>query len=161
MVLSTIIAGFFDPETVYRFQVIIDGIYLAAFTEFQMPDLTVETLDVKEGGQNTYTHKLPVGLDVGPAVLKQGLTIDLSLLEWYMQVVNGDIANAKREVAVLMFNAFGIPGLVFSFRDAYPIKWVGPSLNTQESSIGVEELHFVHHGFTIANMAQSYTTVSS
>lgn len=159
--IQSILSSFFDPESVFRFQVIVDGIYLAAFTEFQMPDLTVETLPVTEGGQNTFVHKLPVRLDVGPAVMKQGITADLSLLEWYMQVVNGNITGAMRQVSVIMFSPLSIPILTFSFRDAYPIKWVGPSLNTEQNSVALEELHFVHHGFTIENLMQSYSTSSS
>ncbi len=62
-------------------------------------------------------------------------TSDLSLLEWYMQVVNGNVVSSKRQVAVLMFSALGMPMMTFSFRDAYPIKWVGPSLNTEQNSV--------------------------
>lgn len=158
---NSVVSGAIDPETIFRFQIIVDDIYVAAFTEFQMPDLSVETMDVTEGGQNTFVHKLPVRLNVGPAVMKHGITADLSLLEWYMQVVNGNIATAKRQVSVVMYNARGSGLLAFSFRDAYPVKWVGPSLNTEQSTVGIEELHFVHHGFTIENRQQSYSTSSS
>jgi phage tail-like protein len=159
--IRSILSSLFDAESVFRFQVLVDDIYLAAFTEFQMPDLSVEMLDVTEGGQNTFVHKLPVRLNVGPATLKQGITSDLSLLKWYMQVVNGNVTAARRQVSVIMFSPLGIPVLVFSFRDAYPIKWVAPNLNTEQNSVAIEELHFVHHGFTIENLQQSFSTSSS
>jgi len=149
MVQPSVIAGTLDPEAVFRFTISIDGVYIAAFTEFQMPDLNVETLDVTEGGQNTYVHKLPVRLNVGTAVMKQGVTPNLALLEWYMLVVNGNIADAMREVSVKMYSPKGQQTLAFNFRRAYPIKWVAPTLNTEQNSIALEELHIVHHGFTI------------
>jgi phage tail-like protein len=77
----------------------------------------------------------------------------MSLIQWYMQVVNGDIAGARRQVNVVMYNIRGIPTMIWSFLDAYPVKWVGPTFTAGDSSVAFEELHFVHHGFTIETAA--------
>ncbi len=138
-----------DPGTVFRFSVSIDGVHVAAFSEFRMPSLDVETMDITEGGQNAFVHKLPVRVKMGSATLKHGVTETLDLLKWYIQVVQGDIENAKREVSVVLYGADHQPLITWSFRNAYPIKWSGPSLNSQESSVAFEELEFVHHGFDV------------
>lgn len=143
------------PEQVYRFQVIVDDMFFATFTEFKIPDLEVQTMDVIEGGQNAYVHKLPVRVSTGPVVLKRGVTADMSLIDWYMQVADGNVSDARRQVSVIMFTEMGIPIIIWSFLDAYPIKWVGPAFNSADSSVALEELHFVHHGFTIESLAGS------
>jgi phage tail-like protein len=112
--------------------------------------LTVETEEIKEGGQNSYAHKLPVRVTAGSATLRNGIASDLKLLNWYMDMLRGDIAAATRQVTVTMFDGSRAALMVWSFRQAYPIKWSGPSLKTDGNSVGIEELEFVHHGFDIA-----------
>jgi phage tail-like protein len=144
-----------DPEQVYRFQVIVEDMYFATFTEFKIPDLEVQTMDVIEGGQNAYVHKLPVRVNTGPVVLKRGVTADMSLIDWYMQVAEGKVKDARRQVSVVTYSAMGIPMMMWSFLDAYPVKWVGPSFNAGDSSVALEELHFVHHGFTVESISST------
>jgi len=133
----------------FRFTVAIDKVNYAAFSEFRLPSLQVETMDIKEGGQNQYIHKLPVRVNVGTASLKQGITRDFTLLNWYLQVLKGDMAGASRQVTVVMFDVRRIPLIVWNFRDAYPVKWSGPSLKSDTSAVAIEEIEFVHHGFEV------------
>lgn len=142
-------ARIFEIHSGFRFTVAIDNINFAAFNEFRLPNLQVETMDIKEGGQNQYIHKLPVRVNVGTASLKQGVTRDFALLNWYMQVMKGDMAGAARQVTVVMFDVKRLPLIVWNFRDAYPVKWTGPSLKSDVSAVAIEELEFVHHGFEI------------
>jgi phage tail-like protein len=139
-----------DKFISFRFAVAVDGINSAAFTEFTLPTLTVETEEIKEGGQNTYAHKLPVRVTVGSATLKHGVASDFTLLNWYMDMLKGDITAATRQVTVTMYDTLRIPVMVWTFRQAYPVKWSGPSLKTDGNNIGIEEIEFVHHGFDIA-----------
>ena len=140
-------ADYIERFVSFRFAVAIDGINRAAFTEFTLPTLTMETQEIKEGGQNAYAHKLPVRVTVGSATLRHGIANDFTLLNWYMDMLRGDIAAATRQVTVTMFNGSRTALMVWSFRQAYPIKWSGPSLKTDGNSVGVEEIEFVHHGF--------------
>lgn len=133
----------------FYFVIAVDNIKYGAFSECVLPNLTVKTEDVREGGQNTYTHKLPVNVDVGTFTLKRGITRDLYFLRWYLQVMNGDIAQAMRTVTVLTYDSLNIPLATYTFARAYPTKWRGPSLKASESAIAVEEIEFVHHGFEV------------
>jgi phage tail-like protein len=138
-----------DRFVSFRFGVAVDGINYAAFTEFTLPALTMETQEIKEGGQNAYSHKLPVRVTVGSATLRHGIASDLTLLNWYMDMLKGDIAAATRQVTVTMFDVTRIPIMTWSFRQAYPVKWSGPSLKAEGNTVGIEEIEFVHHGFDI------------
>jgi len=133
----------------FRFTVAFDGINRAAFTEFTLPSLQVETMDIKEGGQNAYVHKMPVRVNVGTATLRQGITRDLTLLNWYLQVMQGDLANAFRQVSVIMYDVQREPVCTWNFRNAYPIKWTGPTLKSDQNAVAIEALEFVHHGFEV------------
>jgi phage tail-like protein len=41
------------------------------------------------------------------------------------------------------------PLMIWNFRDAYPTKWVGPTLKSSDSAVLIEELTLVHHGFSV------------
>jgi phage tail-like protein len=138
-----------EVNLAYRFTVVIDSISYAAFTECTLPSLQVETFEIKEGGQNTFVHKLPVRVNAGTVSFKHGITRTGELLRWYMQVLNGDMASATRDVSVVVYDEMRAPLFVFSFRRAYPIKWSGPSLRAGDSAVAIEELELAHHGFEV------------
>jgi len=139
----------FEFQTTYRFSVSVDNINYADFTECTLPSLQVETMDIKEGGQNTYIHKLPIRVNAGTIKLKNGIMGTAHLLEWYMQVLEGNMEAATRQITITMYDVSRQPVMSWSFYKAYPIKWSGPTLKTSENSIAIEELEFAHHGFVV------------
>lgn len=141
--------GDLEQFSSFRFMVAVDGINYAAFTEFTLPSLQMETQEIKEGGQNTFSHKLPVRVTVGSATLRQGVSNNFELLNWYLDVLKGDIAAATRQVTVVMLNAEQETLMTWTFRNAYPVKWGGPTFKTDSSGVAIEEIEFVHHGFEI------------
>lgn len=143
------VANLVNPTGGFRFTVAIDGVNNAAFTEFRLPNLDVQTVDIQEGGQNTYIHKLPVRVSVGPATLRHGITRDLTLLKWYLQVLKGDLENAYRQVTVVMYDVGRQPVVTWTFRNACPVKWSGPTLKTDDNGVAIEEIEFIHHGFEV------------
>lgn len=134
----------------FRFNVIIDDIdELFTFTEFALPTLTVEVDQWKEGGQNSYVHQLPKRVTMGTVKLKHGITSELGLLGWYIDVMNGDWVNAKRQVSVELIAPMGYAAIIWNFRDAFPIKWTGPLMKSDATGIMIDELEIAYHGFEI------------
>jgi len=142
-------AGIGYSQNSFRFSVAVDGINYAAFTEFTLPSLTVETQDIKEGGQNTFAHKLPIRVTAGSATLKHGISTDFALLNWYLDVLKGDMTAATRQITVVMYNEASVPLMTWTFRNAYPVKWSGPHFKTDNNTVAIEEIEFVHHGFDV------------
>jgi phage tail-like protein len=141
-----------DPVEIhaaFRFTVTVDGISQAAFTECNLPSLQVETQSLNEGGQNTYVHTLPVRVKAGNVTLKHGITKNRSLLEWYLQVLRGDIKKAMRTVTIVTYDVRRKPVATWTFHNAYPVKWGGPQLRTGDQALAIEELEFAHHGFEV------------
>lgn len=145
----TILGERVDPGASFRFEVKVDDIYFAAFNEIQLPSLQMETLPIKEGGQNQYVHKLPVRVEVGTVTLRQGVTYDLKLLNWYLNILNGDVSSAMRTVSVTMYSAAHTPMMTFQFGRAMPVKWSGPSLKADADTIALEEIEFAYHEFSL------------
>lgn len=131
----------------FRFNVIVDDIYLFTFTEFTLPSLTMTPDKITEGGQNTFIHQLPTRVELGTIKLKHAITSEMSLLGWYMDVMNGKIA--KRQVDVELIAPMGYAAIVWNFRDAYPIKWTGPMLKSDATGITIDEIEMVYHSFDI------------
>lgn len=141
----------FNPEVNlgWIFTVSVGKANLGAFTDFTLPGLTMETMDIIEGGQNTYVHKLPVRSTAGTAKLKHGITSGLELLSWYSDVLSGNLKNATREVEVALMDSTREVLITWNFSNAFPTKWTGPNLSTSSSAVAIEELEFVHHGFSV------------
>jgi phage tail-like protein len=134
----------------FRFVVQVDNINAAAFTECTLPRLQVETEDVKEGGLNSYIHRLPVRVNAGTVTLKHGITKSDELLNWYLEVLQGKLKNAMRAVTVIIFDSTRKTQIAkWSFAKAYPIRWGGPTLRSSDSAVAIEELELAHHGFTV------------
>jgi phage tail-like protein len=144
------LGGFALPS--YRFMVLLSGVPLGMFTEVTLPTLELTTEPITEGGLNTHIHHLPVRVDVGKVTLKRGVTSLMEFLTWYEYVLEGDIVMAKQQVTVVFLNVAGMPTIVWNFRDAYPTRWTGPTLQSGSQEIAVEELELVHHGLEFANI---------
>ncbi|HLU10026.1 MAG TPA: phage tail protein [Oceanobacillus sp.] len=134
----------------FRFVVKVDNVNTAAFTECTLPKLQVETLDIKEGGQNEYIHRLPVRVNAGTVTLKHGVTRSDELLKWYMDVLKGKIGDAMRDVTISIFDVT-LKTVVakWSFKKAYPIRYGAPALRAGDDAIAIEELELAHQGFTV------------
>lgn len=145
-----------DPLATYLYEVRIDGITQAAFTEVTLPALRVETEDIKEGGLNQYIHKLPVRVNAGTLTLKNGIGIGNQLLQWYLQVAAGNFGQVRKSVEIHLYGgARARPVLSISLEQAYPIRWTGPNLRAGESAAAIEEIELAHSGieFTQADFS--------
>ena len=136
-----------DPYLSFNFFVEIEGLIVGGFSE--VSGLQVETAveEYKEGGQNEYVHKLP-----GPArypsnlVLKRGLTDAETLWAWHQDVVAGTIT--RRNGTVYLLDRQGVPAMWWDFKQAYPVKWSGPELKADGSSVAVETIELAHRGIS-------------
>jgi phage tail-like protein len=139
-----------EAHPAFRFVVQIDGIAEAVFTECTLPSLEVEVEEHKEGGFNTGTHLLPGRVTKGTVELKRGLTSSSALLAWYAAVMEGQIATARRQVSVMLYDSQGEPVLRWDFSGAYPHKWSGPTLNAGSNEIAIESLTLSFESVTVS-----------
>jgi phage tail-like protein len=138
-----------DPYLAFRFSIEVEGLVAGGFTEVIGLQVEIEIQEYREGGVNEFIHKR-----AGPAkhsanlVLKHGMTDSRSLWDWYWQVVEGSVE--RKNVSVLMLDETGQEQARWNFEQAYPVKWVGPTLTATGNQVSIETLELVHKGFTRA-----------
>ncbi|NUO02619.1 MAG: phage tail protein [Saprospiraceae bacterium] len=128
----------------------LDGINQqdAFFQEVTGLSRELETEQVKSGGENRFTFKLPTRGQYPNLVLKRGYFIGSGLHKWCRDAIEHlDIRPIT--VLVKILNAEGQPLRTFRCVNAWPQKWSVADLNAQESRIVVENLELVYQYFTI------------
>ena len=135
-----------DPLSGLRFRVEIDGIASAAFSEVEIGETTTEVIDYREGSEPTHSRKLPGLTKFGAVVLRRGVTTSLDLVQWHGQVAAGQIAAARRNVAVVVEDDAGADRARFVVTNAWPAK-IGPTrLDAGCAEIVIESLTLVNEG---------------
>lgn len=127
-----------DPYLSFRFEVRLDGISLAGFSECTGLQLETEFQDYMEGGVNDYVHKFPTRTKQGNLTLKRGI-VDVQLWEWYFDQSKGTIA--PKDGAIVVHDASGADVVMeWLFTDALPVKWQAPDFNATQNNVAVETL---------------------
>lgn len=133
-----------DPSPGIRFLVKIGSESIGMFSECTGLTVEYDVFSYEEGGQNDFVHKLRGRTKHPNLVLKRGVTHEDALMKWFFDCKD----KAKRQLVTLtMIAVDGSPVRRWSFADAYPIKWTGPSFNAGSNNIATETLEIVHHGF--------------
>lgn len=141
-----------DPFLSHKFLVMIQGLFVAGFSEVAGLQAETEIEEVREGGVNDYVHKLPKGTKYQNITLKKGMTISNDLWNWHRDVVSGKIK--RRTIYVILQNTKGIGLLdwdysnMYQIVDAFPVRWSGPDLRSDGNAVALETLEFAHHGIT-------------
>jgi phage tail-like protein len=124
----------------------IDGADVSAigyFTEISGLSAEVETLTYNEGGMNEFVHRLPTRVKYPNLVLKRGITSEDGLMKWFQR----SNTEAKRtDITITMLNHSGERVRTFTFVNAYPIKWTGPTFNSGQSQMATEAIEIAHDG---------------
>jgi phage tail-like protein len=133
-----------EAHAAFRFAVEIDGIDEAYFSECTLPSLEVEVTEQQEGGYNNGVHLLPGRVKAGRITLKHGITQSTELLNWYRDVMNGNVSAAIRRISIVMYDSRLDPVMRLSFERAYPAKWSGPTFNAADNSVAIETLELAY-----------------
>lgn len=142
-----------DPYMGYNFLVEIGGLLGGGFTQVSGLESSVELEAYSEGGVNGYVHQFLGQVSYPNLVLTQGLTsLDL-LWDWYWLTTQGRplLLNGT----VMLLNNQRLPVMWWNFQDAYPVKWVGPTLDaSDDGQVAVEQIELVHRGLVKALPSQ-------
>jgi len=120
----------------------IDG----SFQEISGIERELDVDEVREGGENRFTHRLPKRGKHGNLVLKRGLVSESSALaNWAEATIGSDFSEPikPRTLLVTLLSAEH-ELIVWTFSNAYPVKWVTSSFNSTENNIAVETLEMAY-----------------
>lgn len=134
-----------DPFQGFRFKVEIEGLIVGGFSEASGFQIETQIEEIREGGVNFFVHRLPKETRYQNLVLKKGLTDSPSLGDWHKDIVNGIVV--RKNINVILLDSTGVETWCLSFRDAYPVKWIGSEFKADSTAVAVETLELAHNGF--------------
>jgi len=139
-----------DPLGGFNFYVEIGdaGDIKGRFTEVSGLKGDVEEFEIKEGGLNTRTHKLPGRVSWGPITLKKGLGDETFFNEWWDKVVSNTSGEVRKNVKVLLLDREMSTVRTWEIKNAWPKSWEAPNLNAGSSELAIETLVLNHEGVT-------------
>lgn len=138
-----------DPEGNFVFALEIDGIEVAQFLECSGLKTSTQVFELEEGGMNHRVHKLPGQSRWENITLRYGVTSDVSLLGWRNEVLDDDFGN-RRNGAIIVKNLEMEEVRRYSFRDAWPVAWEGPSFSANGAELAIEMIELAHHGVQVS-----------
>ncbi len=130
----------------------VDGIEIGNFMEVSGLEVSIETEDITEGGQNSFVHKLPGRMTWPNITLKRGATKASNLLQWLNEssgeqfAANGN-KMTRKSAAITLVDRTGVRLTSWDFVDAFPVKWSGPTFAAENGEAPTEQLEIAHHGF--------------
>jgi phage tail-like protein len=137
------------PPVGFYFRVMVPGITGSnegSFQEVSGLSVTITPLDVKEGGENRFSHRLPQRPKYGNLVLRRGMLTGSSLIRWVQTSIN---LFSFKPVAVVVSLMNANRGLVASwqFVNAYPVALKMSEFKAQENTIALETLELCYDYF--------------
>ncbi len=168
----------FDPYPAFNFLVEIEGLLVGGFSEVQGLECEIEYEEVEEGGYGT--HKVPVGSKYPNLVLKHGLTDIDGLWGWFHDVQQNrpGLYNAakqkikqalfgdgpkqgayRRNGTIYLLDGRRFPAAWWDFKEAFPVKWTGPDLQTDRGAIAFESVELAHQGLTKPTASRAFSAL--
>ena len=117
------------------------------FQEVSGLDVEIEMEPVKEGGQNRFTHQLPVRNRYTDITLKRGLFIGSGITLWCKNAIE-DFLFVPTNVLISLLSPEHIPLQSWYIVNAVPKKIQVSNFNAQENSVVVESLVLSYNYFT-------------
>jgi phage tail-like protein len=128
-----------DPYRNFNFVVEIGGITQAGFSDASGFGASTDPIEYREGGENTYSRKLPGQTKYPNIVLKWGLTDSHELWDWYQEVVRGKVRRLDGRIVVRDLDAV-TEKVSWNFFSAWPTKWDGPDFSAKGNDVAIETL---------------------
>lgn len=105
--------------------------------------------EYKEGGENRFTHKLPVRTKYADLVLKRGMLTDSEVIRWFFRALR-DREFQPTDLNVILMNEKSEPLRTWKVAHAIPRKWVVSDLNASENSLVIETMELSYRYFTVS-----------
>ncbi len=139
------------PYRVFRYQVEIEGITRAGFSEVSGMSANTDVVEYREGDDLRNTpRKLPGLTKFGNVTLRWGVSDDADFLDWLSSVAPTNNAPptglVRHNVTVTLFDDAGSPGPSWQLINAWPVGYTVPDLNGTGAEVAIQSLEFCHEG---------------
>lgn len=117
---------------------------VAGFSECTGLEMTLETDEWLEGGNNGTVLKFPKRVRNTEVVLRRGITKGTDLFDWFYAFTQG--AGKRKDGLITLLDARHQPHTVWGFRRGLPTKYSGPALNAAQNAVAIESVTITHEG---------------
>jgi phage tail-like protein len=160
-----------DPAPAYKFFIYVElsGVIEAKFTEVSGLSVEREVETYYEGGNNDRVHHLPGRIKYGNITLKRGVTFSRTLWDWFHKKPTSPTGGSakygivnKIPLSIILYSPYSvIPARWYDLEEAFPVKLVGPSLNTDSNEIAIEELEIAYSKLTLSQPSEKLGGVNN
>ena len=127
-----------DPYRNFRYLVELDGITQSGFQDVSGLGATIDSIEYREGGDPSYTRKLPGQTKFSNLVLKWGITDSVELVNWFAQTSKGNIQ--RKSGSVILQDTEGNEKIRWNFFNAWPTKYTVPELTAKGNDVAIDML---------------------
>lgn len=106
----------------------------------------IEQKAVDENGQ-PMVRKVPGATKWSNIQLKRGVDEESGLWKWRDKVLKEGPDGARVDGTIELVDYTGSAIATYTFKQGWPIKYGGATLNAQSNEVALEELHICHEGF--------------
>lgn len=135
-----------DPFLGYNFRMEVDGIDIAGFTEIDGLEASVAVIEYCEGfGELKNKIKLPGRQSLQNVTFKRGVTTDgIAMWEWFMTSLQDGRDIDRKSITIAVTDDEDGDARTYTFTEAWPCRYKGPSLNSGEDLVAFEEIEFTY-----------------
>ena len=117
---------------------------VGGFNECSGLDMSMETEEYMEGGNNSTVLKFPTRIQYEKLVLKTGLSRGTELWDWFYGFVEGKVQ--RKDGLITLLNEQRDVHTVWEFKNGLPVSYKGPQLNAQQNNVAFESIEIEHEG---------------
>jgi phage tail-like protein len=128
----------------------IDGIDNARFQEVSSLDVSVDLIEIREGGDPTRQRKVPGLAKFANITLKRGYTSDRRLYDWFEDVMTGRTENIRKNVSIVQLDMAGKEALRWNLFSAFPVKYTAPAFNAKGNELAIESMELAYERVEMA-----------
>jgi phage tail-like protein len=129
-----------------RFDVVVGGVDLGGWSSCEGLSVDYGLTEIKAGGNNDFSVFAPGRLKYVPLVLKRAMSATDSnkLMGWLRSMVGATEGDAA---TITLKDSHNGVVASWTFANARPSAWKGPSLSAAGKEVAIETLQLVHEGF--------------
>ena len=92
-------------------------------------------------------RKVPGSTKWSNIALRRGIDENAELWKWRDKVIKEGPDEARVDGSIELVDYKGTAIATYSFRQGWPVRYAGATLNAQSNEVALEELHICHEGF--------------
>ncbi|MBE7005318.1 MAG: phage tail protein [Ruminococcaceae bacterium] len=141
-----------DPLKAFRFLIEVDGDAVGAFTQFSGIQMEVQTIQARSGNDDRGVQEyIPVLTSFSPVTLTKGVIGSNEFLNWIFSAAasrdTGPTGNRLyRTINVIALDDAGRRGVIWSLKDAMPIRYELSAMDSSRSEVLTESVTFAIQG---------------